>query len=182
MTTPLLRVEGLRVVLDSGAPIVEDVSLELRAGEVLGLVGESGSGKTTTALALLGFARPGARIGAGTVEVGGEPLTGRGEAAVRALRGRLVSYVPQDPGLALNPALRVEALIGDMVKAHARTRDAVRSRARSPRCTCRPTAPLLGDIRTSSRAASSNASRSPPRSSASRGSSSSTSRRPGSTS
>jgi peptide/nickel transport system ATP-binding protein len=121
VTTPLLRVEGLRVVLESGAPIVEDVSLELRAGEVLGLVGESGSGKTTTALALLGFARPGARISAGAVEVGGEPLTGRGEAAVRALRGRLVSYVPQDPGLALNPALRVEGLIGDMVKAHART-------------------------------------------------------------
>jgi peptide/nickel transport system ATP-binding protein len=120
VTTPLLRVEGLRVVLDSGAPIVEDVSLQLRAGEVLGLVGESGSGKTTTALALLGFARPGARISAGAVEVGGEPLTGRGEAAVRALRGRLVSYVPQDPGLALNPALRVEGLIGDMVKAHAR--------------------------------------------------------------
>jgi peptide/nickel transport system ATP-binding protein len=118
MTEPLLRVDGLHVVLDSGAPIVEDVSLELRAGEVLGLVGESGCGKTTTALALLGFARPGALIADGTVEVGGERLTGRGEAAARALRGRLVSYVAQDPGLALNPALRVEGLIGDMVKAH----------------------------------------------------------------
>jgi peptide/nickel transport system ATP-binding protein len=120
VTPLLLRVEGLRVVLDSGAPIVEDVSLELRAGEVLGLVGESGSGKTTTALALLGFARPGARIADGAVEVGGEPLTGRGEAAVRALRGRLVSYVAQDPGLALNPALRVEGLVGDMVKEHGK--------------------------------------------------------------
>ena len=118
MTAPLLRVEGLRVELDSGAPIVEDVSLELQAGEVLGLVGESGSGKTTTALALLGFARPGARIGAGVVEVDGEPLTGRGEGAARSLRGRLVSYVAQDPGLALNPALRVQGLVGDMVKTH----------------------------------------------------------------
>jgi peptide/nickel transport system ATP-binding protein len=123
MSAPLLRVEGLRVELDSGAPIVEDVSLELRAGEVLGLVGESGCGKTTTALALLGFARPGSEISAGTVEVDGEPLTEHGEAAVRALRGRLVSYVAQDPGLALNPALRVEALVGDMGRAHGKARD-----------------------------------------------------------
>jgi peptide/nickel transport system ATP-binding protein len=129
VTPPLLRVEGLRVVLDSGAPIVEDVSLELRAGEVLGLVGESGSGKTTTALALLGFVRPGARIADGAVEVGGEPLTGRGEAAVRALRGRLVSYVAQDPGLALNPALRVEGLVGDMVKEHGRAEAGAVARA-----------------------------------------------------
>ena len=77
MTEPLLRVDGLHVVLDSGAPIVEDVSLELRAGEVLGLVGESGCGKTTT-LALLGFARPGALIADGTVEVGGGALDGPG--------------------------------------------------------------------------------------------------------
>jgi peptide/nickel transport system ATP-binding protein len=123
MSAPLLRVDGLRVELDSGAPIVEDVSLELHAGEVLGLVGESGSGKTTTALALLGFARRGAEITAGSVEVGGEPLTGRGEAAVRALRGRIVSYVAQDPGLALNPALRVEALVGDMGRAHGKPQD-----------------------------------------------------------
>ncbi|HSJ95180.1 MAG TPA: ATP-binding cassette domain-containing protein, partial [Gaiellaceae bacterium] len=96
MSGPVLRVDGLSVELDSGEPIVEDVSLELRPGEVLGLVGESGSGKTTTALALLGFARRGARIAGGTVEIDGKPLTGRGEGVARALRGRLVSYVAQD--------------------------------------------------------------------------------------
>ncbi len=79
MTEAVLRVDGLRVELDSGEPIVEDVSLELRAGEVLGLVGESGSGKTTTALALLGYARRGARIAAGTV-------AGRRQAADRPAR------------------------------------------------------------------------------------------------
>ena len=52
-----VRVDGLRVELRGGVPIVEDVSLDVRAGEILGLVGESGSGKTTTALALLGYAR-----------------------------------------------------------------------------------------------------------------------------
>jgi len=114
---PVLRVEGLTVELDSGEPIVEAVDLALAPGEVLGLVGESGSGKTTTALALLGFARRGARLSAGRIEVDGRPVTGD-ERLVRALRGREVSYVAQDPGSALNPALRVRDLIGDMLNAH----------------------------------------------------------------
>ena len=118
MTPSVLHVDGLSIELDSGEPIVEDVSLDLKPGEVLGLVGESGSGKTTTALALLGFARRGTRIAAGTVEVDGKPLTGRGEGFARALRGRLVSYVAQDPGAALNPSLRVRDLIRDMLAAH----------------------------------------------------------------
>jgi peptide/nickel transport system ATP-binding protein len=118
MNDSVLRVHGLRVELDSGEAIVEDFDLELHAGEVLGLVGESGSGKTTTALSLLGFARRGARIRAGTIEVEGKAFTGRNERVVRRMRGRLVSYVAQDPGAALNPSLRVRDLIGDMVRAH----------------------------------------------------------------
>ncbi|MBD0318251.1 MAG: ABC transporter ATP-binding protein [Thermoleophilia bacterium] len=118
MSAPVLRVEGLTVELESGEPVVEDVSLELASGEVLGLVGESGSGKTTTALALLGFARRGARIARGTVEVDGRSLTARGEPGARSLRGRLVSYVAQDPGAALNPSLRIRDLVGDMLAMH----------------------------------------------------------------
>jgi peptide/nickel transport system ATP-binding protein len=118
MSEPVLRVDGLRVEIDAGEPIVEDVSLDLPPGEVLGLVGESGSGKTTTALALLGFARRGMRIRTGTVEVDGQTLVGRDERILRALRGQVVSYVAQDPGVALNPCLRVEDLIGDVLRAH----------------------------------------------------------------
>ena len=124
MTGPVIRVDGLRVELESGEPIVDDVSFEVTAGEVLGLVGESGSGKTTTALALLGYARPGCRVTAGTVEVDGKALTGRSESAVRELRGRVVSYVPQDPGSALSPSLRIGEAIADMLRAHAPERDA----------------------------------------------------------
>jgi peptide/nickel transport system ATP-binding protein len=113
----VLAAAGLRVqVARGGAAIVEDVALELRAGEILGLVGESGSGKTTTALALLGYARPGAQIAAGSVRIGGRELVGLRERELRDLRGRIVSYVPQDPSSSLNPSQRVGRQILEMLR------------------------------------------------------------------
>ena len=114
----VVRVEGLSLGLRTGDRVVEDVSFTVRPGEIVGLVGESGSGKTTTALALLGYTRPGVVIRAGTVTVGGEPILGRDPRALRSLRGRVVSYVPQDPGGALNPALRIGDSIMDVLRAH----------------------------------------------------------------
>ncbi len=114
----VVRVDGLTLALRTGEPVVEDVSFSLGAGEILGLVGESGSGKTTTALALLGYTRPGVTWRSGTVEVGGEQVRGRDERSLRSLRGRVVSYVPQDPGGALNPSLRVGDAILDVLRAH----------------------------------------------------------------
>jgi peptide/nickel transport system ATP-binding protein len=118
---PALEVDNLRIELLSGEPVVEDVSFRVGHGEVLGLVGESGSGKTTTALALLGYARPGIRIVAGTIEVAGTRLSGLSETAVRRYRGRLISYVPQDPAAALNPSVRVGDQVGNMVGRSAET-------------------------------------------------------------
>ena len=60
----VVRVEGLSLGLRTGDRVVEDVSFTVRPGEIVGLVGESGSGKTTTALALLGYTRPGVVIAA----------------------------------------------------------------------------------------------------------------------
>jgi peptide/nickel transport system ATP-binding protein len=114
----VVRVEGLSLGLRTGERVVEDVSFELGAGEILGLVGESGSGKTTTALALLGYTRAGIAVRGGSVEVGGEQILGRDEKALRSLRGRVVSYVPQDPGGALNPSLRIGDAIMDVLRAH----------------------------------------------------------------
>jgi peptide/nickel transport system ATP-binding protein len=120
----VLSVSDLRVELRSGEPIVEDIVLSVAPGEILGVVGESGSGKTTTALALLGYARPGVRIARGEIALAGERVDGRDEGSLRRLRGRLVSYVPQDPGNALNPALRIGQAIQDMLDEHAAARRA----------------------------------------------------------
>jgi len=115
---PLLSVRDLTVVLTSGQPVIQDVCLSLDPGQTLGVVGESGSGKTTTALALLGYARPGMRITSGELEISGERVALTDEKAARGVRGRLVSHVPQDPSTNLNPALRVAGAIGDVVHEH----------------------------------------------------------------
>jgi peptide/nickel transport system ATP-binding protein len=115
---PVIRVEHLSLELQTGEPVVEDVSFSVNRGQILGLVGESGSGKTTTALSLLGYTRRGVQVRGGTVEVGGQVVTGRDQQSLRRLRGKVISYVPQDPGGALNPSLRVGDAIMDVLRAH----------------------------------------------------------------
>lgn len=111
-------VESLRVDLaGSGLPLVSDISFEIEPGKVLGLVGESGSGKTTVALAMLGYSRKGTAISSGSrISIDGTEILSRSPAATRMMRSRLVSYVPQDPAAALNPALTVgEQLLEGLV-------------------------------------------------------------------
>jgi peptide/nickel transport system ATP-binding protein len=115
---PVLEVRDLRVALDDGTTVVEGVDLALRPGEIVGVVGESGSGKTTTAIALLGFERPGSAIAGGSVRVGGTELLDLPERERRRLRGRTISYVPQDAAQALNPSLRIADAIGDLLREH----------------------------------------------------------------
>jgi peptide/nickel transport system ATP-binding protein len=127
MSGPVMTMKGLRVETAGGDAVVEDVSLTILRGEILGLVGESGSGKTTTALSILGWTESGLRRVAGAVTVAGEEVTSAAGGA--AVRGRLVTYVPQNPGTALNPSRRIIAAIEDMIDAHrseqARAMDAV---------------------------------------------------------
>jgi peptide/nickel transport system ATP-binding protein len=98
-----LRVDGV----PSGAAIIDDVDLELAAGEIVGVVGESGSGKTTLGLAVLDYFKGGTSLAQGTVDIGGRRLTDLPTRDVRRLRGTKVAYIPQSPASALNPALRI---------------------------------------------------------------------------
>jgi peptide/nickel transport system ATP-binding protein len=114
-----VEVRGLRVLLGGGPhDIVANVGFSIAPGEVVGLVGESGSGKTTVGLALLGHSRPGAAIAGGQVVLDGTDLLAADAETLRAMRGARVAYVPQDPSIALNPALRVGVQIGEMLEAH----------------------------------------------------------------
>jgi peptide/nickel transport system ATP-binding protein len=117
-----LVVEGLTVTAaGSGAAVIEDVSAEVAAGEVLGVVGESGSGKTTLGLAMIGHARRGLKIAAGSVRLDGTDLLSLPPAELRRLRGSAMAYIPQDPSSAINPAVRVGSLLKEVLAAHGRT-------------------------------------------------------------
>jgi len=128
---PAVQVTDLVVEISAtGTPVVTDVSLQLAAGQVLGLVGESGCGKTTLALALLGYARRGLRIRSGSVAIGATDLLSLRGHELERLRGRLVSYVPQDPASALNPGRRVGIQLRETLTVHHRGLPAPEVRAR----------------------------------------------------
>ena len=118
-TAPAIVVDRLRVVMrGTNLDIVDDISFDIAPGEVLGLVGESGSGKTTVGLALLGHARRGVEIAGGRVQLGDIDVLKLDDAALVRLRGKLISYVPQDPAAALNPALRIGTQLREILEAH----------------------------------------------------------------
>jgi peptide/nickel transport system ATP-binding protein len=114
-----LVVEGLTVaVTGSGAAVIEDVSVQVGAGEVLGVVGESGSGKTTLGLAMVGHARRGLTIAAGSARLDGADLFALPPAELRKLRGAAIAYVPQDPSSAINPSLHVGGMLKEILTTH----------------------------------------------------------------
>ncbi|MFJ3404955.1 dipeptide ABC transporter ATP-binding protein [Promicromonospora sp. NPDC090134] len=127
-----LRVRGLRVAYGE-AEVVHGVDLDVRPGEVVALVGESGSGKSTTAHALIGLLPDGGRVTAGEVTLGAgprsTPLTGLLPDAWRRVRGVRVGFVPQDPGTALDPVVRVGEQVAEALVVHGTPRRAARERA-----------------------------------------------------
>ena len=119
---PVLVVDHLSV--SYGTPegrrtAVDDLSFTIGHGEIFGLVGESGSGKSSTAFAILGLIKPPGRIDGGSILLGGTDLRSlRGE-ALRAMRWREMSLVPQGAMNALNPVMRVGDQIRDVIETHA---------------------------------------------------------------
>jgi peptide/nickel transport system ATP-binding protein len=118
-TAPRAEVSDLQIRIGVNGPdVVDEVGFSVAPGEILGLVGESGSGKTTVALSLLGYARRGLHISGGRVVVDGVDLLSLSAAQLREVRGAKVAYVPQDPGAALNPTLRIGRQMREALRAH----------------------------------------------------------------
>jgi oligopeptide/dipeptide ABC transporter ATP-binding protein len=106
----LLEVRNLRTEfgLEQGTVrAVDDVSFDVRRGEMLGIVGESGSGKSITSLSILGLLPPRGRIASGSVRLDGTDLLSLPDPERRAVRGRRVAMIFQDPMTSLNPYLRI---------------------------------------------------------------------------
>ena len=121
-----LQVTNLRTVLDTPRGVVravDGVDFELRKGECFALVGESGSGKSMTALSLMRLLPEAGRIASGSVSLGDIDLFGLPEAAMRAVRGRRVAMIFQEPATALNPVLTCGRQIGEVIERHAEERD-----------------------------------------------------------
>lgn len=102
----MIEVRDLEVAFD-GRVVARVESLDLNAGEIVGLAGESGSGKSMTALAILGLTRSLGADVRGSITLEGEELLTLGDAQWRALRGRRIAMVMQSPRGSLNPTLRL---------------------------------------------------------------------------
>jgi peptide/nickel transport system ATP-binding protein len=115
MTAAILSIRRLSAVSELGnaEPILRNVSLDLAAGETLGLVGESGAGKSTIAKALLGVLPRTVRITHGEILFEGRDLRTAPRRETRAIFGDAIALVPQDPMTALNPGRRIEAQLTD---------------------------------------------------------------------
>jgi oligopeptide/dipeptide ABC transporter ATP-binding protein len=122
-SVPLLDVSGLRITLwtdDGVAQILDDVSLRVRPGEIVGVVGESGCGKSTLVKAILGIMPQGAVVERGSITFGGIDLLQLDDAAMtRDIRGTRIGFIPQDPLLALNPMFTVGAQFMELMRWHA---------------------------------------------------------------
>ena len=128
MAVPIRRFEGHALEITNlsiafrtphgSATVVDDVSLKIGKGEIVGVIGESGSGKTIASLAVLGMLPRGARILSGSVHLSGDSLLDKPDSYRRAIRGDRIALIPQDALRALNPTLQVGLQVGEPLNLH----------------------------------------------------------------
>ena len=127
--SPLLELSGVSVAIGN-VPLLDRIRLRVEAGRILGLVGESGSGKSLTAMAAMGLLPLiGGRVTEGEVRFAGRDMAAMSEAERRALRGRRIGFVTQNPMTALDPVQRIGPQVDIVSRLHLRlTKKAARAR------------------------------------------------------
>ena len=121
MNAPVLDLRGLHTELEAPDGVVravDGVDIALRPGETFALVGESGCGKSMTALSLLRLLPENGGIAGGQALLEGQDLFDLPEAAMRAVRGRRVAMIFQEPATSLNPVLTVGRQILEVIERH----------------------------------------------------------------
>ena len=133
MTDPVLDVRGLRVEFPTRRGVltaVDDISLTIGRGEILGVVGESGAGKSMTGMAILGLLEPPGRIAAGEIRLSGTRIDMLTESEMQKVRGRRIGAIFQDPLTSLNPLFRVGDQLVETIRLHTDlSKSAARARA-----------------------------------------------------
>jgi peptide/nickel transport system ATP-binding protein len=118
---PLLRLEDLSITYATrggDVPAVRGVSLTVERGQAYGLVGESGCGKTSVAMAIMAYLGRNGRVAGGRILFDGQDLGQQSDEALRALRGRRLAMVYQDPLASLNPCLTVGEQLVEVLTVH----------------------------------------------------------------
>jgi len=121
MTEPLLQVKNLRVEFPTrrgNLLALDDVSFDIAPGEILGVVGESGAGKSLTGAAIIGLLEPPGRIAAGEVRLEGERIDNLPYERMRAIRGRKIGAIFQDPLTSLNPLYTIGRQLIETIATH----------------------------------------------------------------
>ncbi len=120
--TSALDVHGLTVEFPTRRGVltaIDDVSMQIAPGEILGVVGESGAGKSITGLAVLGLLEHPGRIAGGAIHVGGRRVDTLSEAELTKVRGREMGAIFQDPLTALNPLFSVGKQLVETIRLHS---------------------------------------------------------------
>jgi len=126
--TPLLKIKDLTVTYPCGPQgkdefkALDQVSINLNAGQIIGIVGESGAGKSTIGKAILGLLDPPAKVISGDITLLGNPLIGLSEEQYTSIRGEEVGYIYQNPMTALNPVLTIGEQVIEAIEANTNMR------------------------------------------------------------
>ena len=121
MNSPLLEVRHLRVEFPTRRGTLlalDDISFDIAPGEVLGVVGESGAGKSLTGAAIIGLLEPPGRIASGEIRLAGQRIDDLPYEQMRAIRGRRIGAIFQDPLTSLNPLYTIGRQLTETILTH----------------------------------------------------------------